>query len=149
MIKSSTSLAVILTLTFFIPCIALGEPISCPTLTSVTEKVTSNSPEWELNFNTLQNRVAQITIFDGPPSEKVALKHDGNRSKNGKKTLLWRFYLPHTAASTHGYWISCAYTHTNATMSKRLPDSVKECAITYTINARVENDFLINKVECK
>ena len=33
-------------------------------------------------------------------------------------------------------------------MSKRLPDSVKECANTYT-NARVENDFLIDKVEHK
>ena len=90
--------------------------------------------DWEAGFSDLKPQIAMVTFFDGPPAERASLKYDSELKLRGGWVATWTL-----AANTRGYWIQCAYENTTVVLSKKLPESVKTCAVTYERSTRAAN----------
>lgn len=99
---------------------------TCPQKVEVEQRVASIPEGWEGGRATATVALASVTFFDGPPAEKAALKFDSEDRQKRDRVAYWN--LPPGA---RGYWISCGYAGTTAVISRRLPDSVRSCAVTY------------------
>ena len=55
------------------------------------------------------------------------------------------------APNTRGYWVQCAYDHTTAVLSRRLPAEVTTCRVLYERKERVATSGLpvVKHVACK
>jgi hypothetical protein len=99
---------------------------TCPQKIEVEQRIASIPAGWEGGHATATVALASVTFFDGPPAEKAARKFDGEDRQKRDRVATWN--LP---PSARGYWISCGYAGTTAVISRRLPDSVRSCAVTY------------------
>ena len=105
-----------------------------------------NPPQgWEPGLSDLKSQLAMVTFFDGPPAERASLKYDSELKQKGNWVATWTL-----APNSRGYWIQCAYDNTTAVLSKRLPDTVKTCAVTYERSTKAANALpLVKHVGCK
>jgi hypothetical protein len=69
-------------------------------------------------------RLSAVTIFDGPPSNRVSLKYAKRRQTTRELILTWS--LPDTPRT---YYLQCGYERTSAQISSPLPPGVRECEI--------------------
>lgn len=99
---------------------------SCPQKIEVEQRATTVPEGWEGGRTTSTVTLASVMFYDGPPAEKAARKFDSEDREKRERIATWN--LP---PSARGYWISCGYAGTTAVISRRLPDSVKHCAVTY------------------
>lgn len=99
---------------------------TCPQKIEIEQRIASIPQGWEGGHATATVALASVTFFDGPPAEKAARKFDGEERQRRDRVAFWN--LPPGA---RGYWISCGYAGTTAVISRRLPDSVRSCAVTY------------------
>lgn len=99
---------------------------NCPLKIEVEQRLASVPEGWEGGRATVTVALASVAFFDGPPAEKVALKFDSEDRQKRDRIAFWKF-----PPSARGYWMSCNYVGTTAVISRRLPNSVKYCAVTY------------------
>ena len=117
----------------------------CPAEVNVEQRVTDPPQGWEPGLSGLKSQLGMVTFFDGPPAERASLKYDTELKQKGSWVATWNL-----AATGRGYWIQCAYDNTTAVLSKRLPETVKTCAVTYERNSRAPNALpLVKHVSCK
>jgi len=89
--------------------------------------------------------LASVTFFDGPPSEKASLKYDSEDRQKRDWVAFWD--LP---PNVRGHWISCGYQNTTAVISRRLPDNIRSCAVTYERKKRGAGSLPgIKGISCK
>ena len=122
-----------------------SEELSCPSTIEVSQKASNPPPGWDVSSDSSEAipKVSGITFYIGPPSE-LASSHPSDQKTVGKKLILtWKLY--NKRSSGLGLWIECGYTHTNLVLSKRIPDSIKECSVFYDKNSRVENGYVFEK----
>jgi hypothetical protein len=118
---------------------------TCPREIEVEQRVGVVPEEWEAAQTTATVALASVTFFDGPPSEKASLKFDSEDMQKRDRIALWN--LP---PNVRGYWISCGYQNTTAAISRRLPENVKSCAVTYDRKKRgAANLPVIKDISCK
>jgi hypothetical protein len=123
------------------PAIAAG--ISCPTTIQTEQKATAPA-DWTVGYGALPIALAQVTIFEGPPSEQASLVYDTEKKMPKELVLTWNL-----GPSKRGYWLQCAYSSTNAMISRRLPDSVTRCEVRLARDSKFVNDQpVVNKAEC-
>src|SRR5687768_2547832 len=103
----------------------LGESL-CPATVSVEQRVAAAPDGWEASLSGAKSQLAMVTFFDGPPAERASLKYDSEEKRKGDWIGTWNL-----APSSRGYWIQCAYDSTTAVLSRRLPDGVTACKVTY------------------
>ena len=116
----------------------------CPAEVNVEQRVTDPPQGWEPGLSGLKPQLAMVTFFDGPPAERASLKYDTELKQRGNWVATWIF-----APSPRGHWIQCAYDNTTAVLSKRLPESVKTCAVTYERSTKAANALpLVKHVGC-
>ncbi|MGV7208833.1 STY0301 family protein [Oxalobacteraceae bacterium A2-2] len=73
------------------------------------------------------------TPISGPPEMKADLAD--YLSRPGKKE--WSYTYDLARPFPDGKWLECGYgTHNEVTLSRRLPDTVKQCIFTYRKGAR-------------
>jgi len=54
------------------------------------------------------------------------------------------------APTGRGHWIQCAYDNTTAVLSRRLPETVNTCAVTYERSTKAVNALpVVKHVTCK
>ena len=120
-------------------------PSLCPAEVNVEQRVTNPPQGWEPSLSDLKSQLAMVTFFDGPPVERASLKYDSELKQKGNWVGTWTL-----APNSRGYWIQCAYDNTTAVLSKRLPDTVKTCAVTYERSTKAANALpLVKHVACK
>ena len=108
-----------------VPPEPLGESL-CPASVVVEQHVSAAPAGWEASLSGVKSQLAMVTFFDGPPAERASLKYDSEEKRKGDWIGTWNL-----GSGTRGYWVQCAYDNTTAVLSRRLPDSVKTCKVTY------------------
>ncbi len=122
---------------------AAAADISCPATIQTAQKASAPSP-WAVDYGALPIALAQVTIFEGPPSEQASLVYDSEKKLSKETVLTWNL-----GPSTRGYWLQCAYSSTTAMISRRLPDSVKHCEVRLARDSSFANGQpVVNKAEC-
>jgi len=117
----------------------------CPDTIKVDQKAIPPSPEWSVSYNSLPHQLETVTFFSGPPQENASLVYDEKSKTKGGWVGTWSF--PREAG---GYWIRCSYEGTRAELSKRLPDSVSVCRVTYNDGSLFPSGLpVIRKIECR
>ena len=97
--------------------------VSCPDQLSVQQRAETPSG-WSVSYQETAPRLAAVTIFDGPPSNRVTLKYAKRRQTTRELILTWS--LPDTPRT---YYLQCGYERTSAQISSPLPPGVRECEI--------------------
>ena len=122
---------------------AAAAGISCPPTIQTDQKASAPAP-WTVGYGALPIALAQVTIFEGPPSEQASLVYDNEKKLPREIVLTWNL-----APSKRGYWIQCAYSSTTAMVSRRLPDGVKHCEVRLARDSTfVNGQAVVNKAEC-
>ena len=125
-------------------CFAADE-VWCPDTIKVDQKAISPSPEWSVSYNSLPPQLEMVTFFSGPPEENASLVYDKRSKVKGGWVGTWN--LPR---DERGYWIRCSYGGTLAELSRRLPNSVSVCRVTYDDGSRFASGFpVIRTIECR
>jgi len=135
----------------FLACVSTGSGAqlfarnTCPQKIEVEQRVGGVPAGWEAAQANSTVSLASVTFFDGPPAERAALKFDSEDRQKRDRIALWN--MPPNA---RGYWISCAYENTTAVVSRRLPENIKSCAVTYDRKKRGAASLpVIKDISCK
>ena len=122
-----------------------AEETWCPDAIKADQKVVSPSPEWTVSYSSLPQRLEMVTFFSGPPEEQASLVYDKKSKTKGGWIGTWNF-----PKDSSGYWIQCSYAGTRAELSRRLPDSVSVCRVTYDEGLHSVSGLpAIRKIECR
>jgi len=118
---------------------------ACPREIEVEQRVGVVPEGWNAAQTTATVALASVTFFDGPPSEKASLKFDSEDLQKRDRVASWN--LP---PNVRGYWISCGYQNTTAVISRRLPENIRSCAVTYDRRKRGAAGLqAIKDISCK
>jgi hypothetical protein len=98
--------------------------VSCPLKIEVAQTLTAPAAGWTEGLERLPTELSGLTVFDGPPEELAALVPDGGDEDDKTTTEFWTL-----AANPRGYWITCHYSSTTVTLTRRLPDSATRCEV--------------------
>jgi hypothetical protein len=118
---------------------------ACPREIEVEQRVGVVPEGWNAAQTTATVALASVTFFDGPPSEKASLKFDSEDLQKRDRVASWN--LP---PNVRDYWISCGYQNTTAVISRRLPENIRSCAVTYDRRKRGAAGLqAIKDISCK
>ena len=118
--------------------------VDCPPTIAVEQEPVAPPAGWTVTEDGSPRRLASVTFFDGPPAELASLVYDDEASARKEWTGIWHF-----EPNPRGYWIACAYSGTTVVLSRRLPDEVKVCRVTYEKENRVGPVEDIKKIDCR
>ena len=125
-------------------CLAVDEA-GCPATIKVDQKAIPTSPEWAVSYSSLPYQLEMVTFFSGPPQENASLVYDKKSKTRGGWIGTWSF-----PKGSSGYWIQCSYGGTRAELSRRLPDSVSVCRVTYDYGSSYPSGLpVVRKIECR
>lgn len=71
------------------------------------------------------NSLHRMSLYDGPPEQMAALKPDNGDENAPPVWTLGR--LP----TGRQHWIVCHYDDTSVTLARALPESVRQCRVTF------------------
>jgi len=143
--KSCTCLSMFIFAFVLASLCSAGDKVWCPDTIKVEQKAIPPSPEWSISYNSLPHQLEMVTFFSGPPQENASLVFDEKSKIKGGWAITWNF-----PRDSGGYWLRCSYEGTRAELSRRLPDSVSTCQITYDDGSRFASGLpVIQKIECR
>ena len=107
---------------------APGAPLSdaCPAQLPVTQTVTGTLAGWTAVNQQGSHPFTRVAFFPGPPAETSLIVP--TIEYKGQTGLHDGWDLPHHAG---GYWMTCAYGNTTATVARKLADDVDFCQADY------------------
>ncbi len=106
-----------------------SDEIICPEQILVQQTIEQAIPGWQAFGTHKSHHFRNISFYEGSPDKQYLLAPDSERKIKGKLIAQWP--LP---ASEEGYWVSCEYTQTSATVAKKLPEGVNFCEVEYDEN---------------
>jgi hypothetical protein len=99
--------------------------VSCPDRIEVDQRV--EAPDgWSASYSEANPRLAGIALFDGPPANRVKLKHD--QARQGQRELVLRWNLRDTPRT---HYLQCSYDRTSAVLTTALPPGVRQCELVF------------------
>lgn len=66
-------------------------------------------------------------IFEGSPADRAELKPYESMKKHSLTQVKWKF----EGTAPGGRWVLCSYEGQLFSLTKKLPDNVKECVVGY------------------
>lgn len=103
--------------------------VSCPDQLGVEQR--AQAPDgWTVNYSGVAPRLATVTIFDGPPANRVSLKHDRRKQTRRELILIWRL-----RNTPRNHYLQCGYERTTATISTPLPPGIAQCEVAYDLTS--------------
>jgi hypothetical protein len=127
-----------------------SEGLMCPPTVSVSQKATIPPPGWDASSRSdeaMLHNLSGVNFYDGPPSELVGLTPNDGKTVGNKSIAIWK--LDKKRNSGQGFWIECTYTYTQVVLSRRVPDSIRECSVYFDKNLRLKKDNDFERMECK
>lgn len=127
-----------------------GEELLCPPTVSISQKATTPPPGWDTTSRSdeeMLHNLSGVNFYDGPPSELVGLAPSDEKTVSKKSHAIWK--LDKKRNGGQGLWIECTYTYTHVVLSRRVPDSVRECSVYFDKNLRLKKDNDFERMECK
>jgi hypothetical protein len=125
-------------------CGAGHAEVSCPDQLVVQQR--AEPPEgWNASYSEITPRLIGVNLFDGPPSNRVSLKHDARRQTAKELVLVWN--LRHTPRS---HYLQCTYERTTASISTALPPGVQRCEVAYERKAALQSGAMpVKRMVCR
>lgn len=99
--------------------------VSCPDQLSVQQRAEAPSG-WSVSYSDTPPRLTGVTLFDGPPSNRVSLKY--NRRRQTGKELILSWILPDSPRS---HYLLCSYERTTAQINTALPPGTRRCDVVF------------------
>lgn len=129
-----------------------NEELTCPSYAAVSQKAATPPPGWDVTSQSneaMLHNVSGVNFYDGPPNDLVRLTPSDEKTVGNKSSAIWKLYKKRN--SGQGFWIECTYTYTHVVLSKRVPDSIKECSVYFekNSNSRIKNQYVFDHMECK
>lgn len=119
---------------------------ACPTSIAVRQNIAGVPQGWTSAVDSnARTELASVTFFDGPPSEQASLVYDSESHAGKKRTATWRF----NQDTKRAVWMQCSYAATAVVLSKRLPEQVSECTVTYETDVSVAGMPQVTAMRCK
>lgn len=112
------------------PCIGgvvfAGDAQRCPAQLSVIQVIQGAQASWQSFNSDDKHPFIGVSFSEGSPDKKVVLAPDTEQKKSSGIVASWA--LP---PSADGYWVTCLYAETSATVGQKLPDDVRSCLVEY------------------
>lgn len=109
---------------------ALAVEVQCPASIAIKETLDQTPPDkWAVRADTSIRYLAGATFFDGNPDQQRSLAPSRDLFSPGKgkdKLAIWQF-----ARRDVPIWLSCRYQDTGISLTKELPNTFKECRVSY------------------
>jgi len=99
---------------------------ACPAQLPVSQTVTESPTGWTAQNQQGNYPFVRVAIYPGPPGETSLIVP--TVEYRGQAGLHDRWELPRRNG---GYWMTCAYANTTATVARRLADDVDFCLADY------------------
>ena len=119
--------------------------ITCPASLAVRQSLTTVPTGWDSGTSSAPIVLSTVSFFEGPPSEQADLVYDRESDSGNKRTATWQF----SADNKRGIWLQCGYAATTALVSKRLPNNISECTVTYRTDVTVAGMPEVKTIRCK
>jgi hypothetical protein len=99
----------------------------CPKSIDVSESITKTELGWEAfhDERKMGTHLENVSLYTGHPKDMAALAPNKSSTKNKKLSYLWIF--PSQKSYPNSYWVTCDYSNTLITLTKKLPDNLKRC----------------------
>jgi hypothetical protein len=94
---------------------------SCPDQLEVQQRAAAPAG-WTVSYSEVPPRLSGVTLLDGQPSNKAALKYDRRKSTGRELTLIWLL-----RDSPRSHYVQCSYERTTAQIVAPLPPGTKSC----------------------
>ena len=89
--------------------------VTCPDQLEVEQRAQAPSG-WSVAYSDIGPRLSGITLFDGPPANRVSLKYDRRRQTATELILTWIL-----RDSPRSHYLQCSYERTTAQINTALP----------------------------
>jgi hypothetical protein len=99
--------------------------VSCPDQLSVQQRA-EVSDGWSVSYGEQAPRLAGVTLFDGPPSNRASLKFDQRKQSARELTLVWKL-----RESPRSHYLQCSYERTTASIATALPPGLRQCEVVF------------------
>ena len=103
--------------------------ITCPASITVSQVIDTPIADWASIPSHDSHPWTGVSFSEGPPDQMVWLAPTEEHSSHGVKVATWRL-LP----SPQGYWVTCNYSGTSATVARQLPAEWSLCEVQFDPN---------------
>jgi hypothetical protein len=103
-----------------------AEENSCPPRLSVQHKIDQDVSDWQKKDINKNHPFVNVVFYKESTEKKNILPPSNEKEVKGASIKEWE--LPTLAG---GYWVSCVYEGTGATVAKKLSDDVAYCKAEY------------------
>ena len=110
---------------------------SCPPNLRVAQHAVDSPADWTVVDDQSAHPFVNVRFSEGEPAKQVFLAP----SRGKGATQVWDF-----DASASGYWLSCSYAETSVMVTRKLPDTVKSCAVEYD---KAFADPVVKRLRCR
>jgi hypothetical protein len=121
------------------------KPFAVPPSIAVQQNLQATPEGWSAGLLDRPHVLACITFYDGRPEAMASLVYDQESGAGPKRTFTWRFQ----PTTPDGIWIECRYAGTRVVLRKRLPEGVRECAVTTNRVVTVDGCEEIERIEVR
>jgi hypothetical protein len=99
--------------------------VGCPDQLDVEQRAQAPSG-WSIAYSEIAPRLSGVSLFDGPPANRVSLKYD--RRRQGATELILTWVL---RDSPRSHYLQCSYERTTALISVALPPGTARCEVVF------------------
>ena len=99
--------------------------LGCPDQLEVEQRAQPPAG-WFVAYSEIAPRLSGVTLFDGPPANRVSLKYDRRRQTATELTLTWIL-----RDSPRSHYLQCSYERTTAHINTALPPGTGRCEIVF------------------
>jgi hypothetical protein len=105
--------------------------LTCPATLNVTDSVSGLESGWQAvaDAGLGAAHLANVTFYSGSPEQMASLVPDGEKKVKGGTSATWSF----AKGDKDGYWLACNYDHTRMMATRKLPETVTQCTVTFGV----------------
>lgn len=108
----------------FVSGVARAE-VTCPDTLGVQQRAETPAG-WTVSYAEQAPRLSGVTIFDGPPANRVRLRYIRRRQTDKEMTLTWDL-----GESPRNFYLQCGYERTTAQIASPLPPGIRTCQVVF------------------